>query len=74
MEPLTTVAGLMPLTRILRRVGDGEFADEVAERGLGDVVGFGAALGDDCVGGTGEDDAGVDALRGEDGLASSVSL
>jgi hypothetical protein len=51
-----------------RRVGDGEFADEVAERGLGDVVGLGAALGDDGVGRAGEDDAAVDALRGEDGL------
>ena len=39
----------------------------MAERGLADVVGFGAALGDDGVGGAGEDDAAVDALLLEDG-------
>jgi hypothetical protein len=43
-----------------RRVGDGELAHQVAERGLADVVGFGAALGDDGVGGAGEDDAAVE--------------
>ena len=50
------------------RVGDGEFADQMAERGFGDVVRLSAALGDDRVGRAGEDDAGVDTLRIEDGL------
>ena len=52
----------------LWREADGELADEMAERGLADVVGLGAALGHDGVGGAGEDDAGFDALRVEDGL------
>ena len=47
----------------LRRQADGELADEMAERGLADVVGLAAALGDDGVGGAGEDDAGLEALR-----------
>ena len=66
VEPLTTVAGLMPLTRSFGREADGEFAHEMAECGLRDVVSFGAALGDDGVGGAGEDDAGVDILGVED--------
>ena len=56
----------MPLTRTFGAEADGELADEVAEGGLADVVGFAAALGDDGVRGTGEHDAGVDSLLGKD--------
>src|ERR1035437_4097992 len=50
----------------LRRVGDGEFADEMAESGLRDVVCLRTAFCDDRVCGAGEDDAAVDSLGGED--------
>ena len=50
---------------------DGEFADEMRERGLADVVGLAAALGHDGVGGAGEDNDGVEGLLAE-GLGGFV--
>src|SRR6185312_845475 len=48
------------------READGHFADEMADGGLADVVSLAAALGDDGVSGTGEDDGNVEVLVGED--------
>ena len=40
-------------------------ADQVADRGLADVIGFTAALGDHCIGGTGQHHRGVQSLFGK---------
>jgi hypothetical protein len=72
VEPLTTVAGLMPLTRTGAQA-DGEFANQVRERGLAHVVGLAAALGHDGVGGAGEHDGAVEACSAKSLAASSAS-
>ena len=47
VEPLTTVAGLMPLTRIFGAKEIANFANQMTHRGFADVVGFAAVLGHD---------------------------
>ncbi len=68
VEPATTVAGAIPFTRTVGRKAYGEFADQMVERGLADVVGFAAEFGDYGVGGTGEHDGGRQLLIVEDPL------
>ena len=51
-----------------RAEADGEFADEVVERGFADVIRFAAVFGDDGVGGTGEHHGGGQFLVLKDGF------
>ena len=62
MEPATTVAGAIPLTRTCGPSLIDEFPDQVIESGLAGVIGLAAFLGNHSVGGTGEHHGGWQTL------------
>ena len=62
MEPATTVAGAIPLTRTCGPSLIDEFANQVIESRLAGVVGLAAFLGNHSVGGTGKHHGGWQAL------------